>query len=81
MIRSNFKNHQNLIIEGNIREVSAECVLIMKEIYKKNLKLYNKEIAAGILTNMLIRAIESVNDEEAKVEWRISEEEKMGYTE
>ncbi len=38
-------------------EISAECVLIMKEIYKKNRELYGKEVATGILTNMLVKAI------------------------
>ena len=36
MISSDLRNHKGLVIEGNIRDVSAECVLIMREIYKKN---------------------------------------------
>ena len=36
MIFSDLRNHKGLTIEGNIRDVSAECVLIMREIYKKN---------------------------------------------
>ena len=58
MISSNLKEHKGLKIEGNIREVSAECILIMREIFKKNMETYGKEIAMGILTNMLISAIE-----------------------
>lgn len=80
MISSDLRNHKGLVIEGNIRDVSAECVLIMREIYKKNEQTYNKEIATGILTNMLIKAI----NEEAKredVEWKVSEQEKLAYTE
>ena len=52
----------------------------MREIYKKNKEIYNKEIATGILTNMLVKAI----DENAKhddVEWKTSEEEMLNYTE
>lgn len=80
MISSKFEDHKGLVIQGSLSEVSAECILIMREIYKKNKEIYNKEIATGILTNMLVKAI----DENAKhddVEWKISEEEMLNYTE
>lgn len=80
MIFSDLRNHKGLTIEGNIRDVSAECVLIMREIYKKNEQTYNKEIATGILTNMLIKAIKEDTKREG-VEWKVSEQEKLAYTE
>lgn len=80
MISSDLRNHKGLVIEGNIRDVSAECVLIMREIYKKNKQTYNKEIATGILTNMLVKAIDE-NAKREDVEWKVSEQEKLAYTE
>ena len=80
MISSDLRNHKGLVIEGNIRDVSAECVLIMREIYKKNKETYNKEIATGILTNMLVKAIDE-NTKREDVEWKVSEQEKLAYTE
>ena len=80
MIFSDLKNHKGLVIEGNISDVSAECVLIMREIYKKNKQVYNKEIATGILTNMLVKAIDE-NAKKEDVEWKVSEQEKLAYTE
>lgn len=80
MIFSDYENHKGLKIEGNIKSVSAECILIMREIYKRNKETYNQEIAAGILTNMLIKAIyEDVKKDD--VEWNVSEEEMLSYTE
>ena len=78
MIYSNFKKHKGLTIEGNISEVSAECVVIMRQIYKRNKEIYGDEIATGILTNMLVKAIKE--DVKEKVEWKVSEEEKLAYT-
>lgn len=80
MIRSNWENYEGLVMEGSLSGVSAECVMILREIYKKNKELYGKEIALGILTNMLLKAIDENNTAE-KIEWKISNEEKMGYTE
>lgn len=80
MIISDLKNHKGLIIKGNMSQVSAECVLIMSEIYKKNKQTYNKEIATGILTNMLVKAIDE-NAKREDVEWKVSEQEKLAYTE
>lgn len=57
MIYSNFKNNQGLKISGSINEVSAQCVLIMKEIFLRNQQQYGYQIAKSILTNMLIKAI------------------------
>ena len=50
-------NKGKIDLQGDMAEISAECVLIMKEIYKKNRELYGKEVATGILTNMLVKAI------------------------
>ena len=54
MIRSN--QGQGLVIEGSLADVSAECVLIMREIYKRNEAEYGEEVARGILMNMMIKA-------------------------
>ena len=80
MIFSDFKHHKGLTIEGDISEVSAECVLIMREIYKKNQNSYGTEVATGILTNMLVKAVyEDAKRED--VAWNVSEEEMLAYTE
>ena len=73
-------NSKDLIIEGNIREVSAECIIIMREIYKKSKQIYGKEVAVGILTTMLIKAIDE-NVKRDNAEWKISDQEKFAYTE
>ena len=81
MIKSNWENYEGLVIEGSISKVSAECVMIIRQIYKRNKELYGQEIALGILTNMMLKAIDEKNEVKQKIEWNISEEEKMGYTE
>ena len=82
MIKADFKNHEGLTIEGNLRDVSAQCVIIMSQIYKKNKEYYNRQVAMGILTNMLIKAVSDVEGVTAEpVTWEVSEEEKMDYTE
>ena len=80
MISSNFGEKKGLVLEGSLSEVSAECILIMREIYKKNKETFNKQIATGILTNMLIKAIDE-NVKHDDVEWKTSEEEMLSYTE
>jgi hypothetical protein len=40
MINTNFKEHGGMHIEGDIAEVSAECILVLREIYKKNKERY-----------------------------------------
>lgn len=79
MIFSDLRNHKGLKIEGNIKDVSAECILIMKEIYKKNKEMHNQEVAAGILINMMVKAMQAEMKEEG-IEWKVSEEEKLNYT-
>lgn len=81
MIKSNWENYEGLVIEGNISKVSAECVMIIRQIYKRNKELYGQEIALGILTNMMLKAIDEKNEVKQKIEWNVSEEEKMEYTE
>ena len=47
-----------LEMKGNIAEVSAECILILEELYKKMLEEYpEKEIANGILLNMITKVV------------------------
>lgn len=51
-------NNGTLKMMGSITEVSTECVLILREIYKKNLENFPEpEIANGIMMNMVIKAI------------------------
>lgn len=66
-------------IKGNIADVSAECVLVLREIYKRNREKLNEEVALGILMNMMLRAIENPGGQDVK--WEKSEEEIMAYTE
>lgn len=80
MIKSHVDNG-GLIIEGSVAEVSAECILIMREIYKKNKGAYGDKIAVGLLTNMLIKAIDDNVTREDIASWEASEEEKLAYTE
>ena len=84
MIYSNFReNGRGLKIQGDSVEVSTECTLIMREIYKKNREIFSHETALGILMSMLVKAIkeETSEEDQEKIEWRAGEEEKMGYTE
>ena len=48
----------NMEVKGNIAEVSAECILVLRELYKKMLKEYpEREIANGILLNMIMKVV------------------------
>ena len=77
MIRSNYKDGEGLRIEGSLSEVSTECVLIMREVYERNVEIYGREMALGILTNMLVKAV----SKDIKEASEVSEEEKLAYTE
>lgn len=46
-----------ITIEGNIKEISAELVIVVAEIYKKLLQSYNKDIAENLLMNIIKRGI------------------------
>ena len=74
MIKSSWNDKEGLIMEGPISQVSAECVMIMRQIYKRNKEKMGKEVALGILTNMLLKAIDE-DDTAKKIEWRIVEDE------
>lgn len=78
MIKTDLRNHEGLHISGDISDVSAECILIMREIYKRNKEAYGQTIAQGILTNMLVKAIvEDATKED--VVWAVSDAQKMEY--
>ena len=48
----------NLKMTGNLAEVSAECVMALRAIYKKNLEIQAEpEIAKGIIVNMVVKAM------------------------
>ncbi len=60
----------NLKMTGNLAEVSAECVMALRAIYKKNLDIQAEpEIAKGIIVNMVVKAmtIEEKNKNEEVV--------------
>lgn len=51
-------DEKKMEIKGKLAQVSAECIMIMRAIYRKNLELFAEpEIAVGILTNMVIKAM------------------------
>ena len=73
MINCDFKGGKGLHLEGDLADVSAECILIMRCIYKKNVEEFGEDIAQGLLTRMLVKAIvENVTKED--FEWIISQE-------
>jgi hypothetical protein len=60
-------DEKKMEIKGGLAQVSAECIMIMRAIYRKNLELFPEpEIAVGILTNMVIKAMmpDKVKEEE-----------------
>lgn len=60
MIKIDGQKEKRLEIVGGLSEVSAECVMIMRAIYKKNLEIFPEpEIASGILMNMVVKAMMS----------------------
>lgn len=77
MIVSNFKEHKGLDMNGSLSEISSECVLIMREIYKKNKEIYGEQMAVSLLMNLLIKAI---FDDATKEQREILEEEMLAYT-
>lgn len=53
-----YVNRNELKMSGTLAEVSTECIMALREIYRKNLETYPEpEIATGILTNMIIKAM------------------------
>lgn len=79
MIISKMKDGQGMHIEGDIAEVSAECILIMRQIYKRNKEQMGEAIAQGILTNMLIKAVVEDLTKEEYINWQMSQEQKDAY--
>lgn len=51
-------------MRGSLADVSAECVLILEELYKKNLENFEEKVAVGIMTNLVLRAIGEVENKE-----------------
>lgn len=64
MIYADFRNNNGLKMRGTIEDVSAECVLIMRQLYLKNSKQYGQEISKSILMNMLNKAIEKKQEKD-----------------
>ena len=79
MIRSDMKNHKGLHIEGDMAEVSAECILIMRAIYQRNKEVMGETIAQGILTNMLVKSIVEDVKKEDKILWETSDKQIEEY--
>lgn len=51
-------------MRGSLADVSAECVLVLEELYKKNLENFEEKVAVGIMTNLVLRAIGEVENKE-----------------
>ena len=64
MIKVDMRGGQGLEMRGSLADVSAECVLILEEIYKKNLENFEDKVAVGIMTNIVLRAISEVEKKE-----------------
>lgn len=78
MIQTDLRNKKGLHISGDIADVSAEAILILREIYKKNEESYGETIAKGILVNMLTKAIfPEVTRED--VTWDVDETQAQDY--
>ena len=83
-ILNNEDNGKVLKMSGDIKELTAECVMIMRELYKRNLELFPEpEIAGGIMANMLVKALDLYKvlekekiDEEIVLTNELSEQEK-----
>jgi len=73
------KNHKGLHIEGDMAEVSAECILIMRAIYQRNKEVMGETIAQGILTNMLVKSIVEDVKKEDKILWETSDKQIEEY--
>lgn len=68
MIFIDSENGKGLKMTGTMAEISAECVMALRAIYKKNLEIFPEpEIATGILTNMFIKALD-INNKEIEAE-------------
>lgn len=78
MISTDLRNKKGLHISGDIADVSAEAILILREIYKRNEEAYGETIAKGILVNMLTKAIfPEVARED--VTWDVNETQAQDY--
>lgn len=78
MINADLRNNKGLHIEGDISDVSAEAILIWREIYKRNVEYYGDTIAKGILVNMLTKAVfEDVKRED--IDWGVSDKQVEEY--
>lgn len=74
MIKADFRNGDGLHIEGDISDVSAEAILILRELYKRNVETYGETVARGLLTNMVVKAVfEDAKREDVPITWSVSE--------
>ena len=81
MVNGDLRKEKKLVIEGNVNEVRKECMIIMRELYDKNVELHGKDQALAFMTRMFMDAVGSdVSVIEGTVEWRVSDEEMLGYT-
>ena len=64
MIKVDMRGGQGLEMRGSLADVSAECVLVLEELYKKNLENFEEKVAVGIMTNLVLRAIGEVENKE-----------------
>ena len=71
-------DNNNFQIEGNVKELRTECVVLMREVYKKLSKKYKSQIATGIMFDILKQ---SIYDNKEIIIQEISDKEKLAYTE
>lgn len=48
-----------LIMKGRMAEVQAEAIIILSQLFKKNVELHGLELAEVIMTNLMTKAIVS----------------------
>ena len=72
-------NDEEKVVEGDLRQVKDDCILLMNYLYKRKIKQgYSKIRAKGFLMDIVIQ---SIGLEENDVEEKVSIQEKLSYTE
>ena len=81
MINTDLRGKKGLHITGDIADVSAEVILILRQIYKRNVEVYGETVARGLMVNMMTKAIfEDLTKEELEdIEWGVSETQVQDY--
>lgn len=71
-------NEEKYVVEGDLKQVTNDCVLLLSYIYNKKIKMGDsKDEAMGYLMNMILK-VKQIEDN--KIQEQISIKQKMGYT-